>query len=599
MHHKFVIFPFTAIVGQSLLKKALLINAIDHSIGGVLIKGDKGTGKSTTVRSLSYLLPEIPTVKGCPFNCHPEDLKLMCKSCQDQYKKNEKLPTVERKMEIVDMPISATEDMVIGTIDIKEVLKEGNKSLEPGILAKANRNILYIDEVNLLDDHLVNVLLDCAAMGVNIVEREGISLHHPSRFILVGTMNPEEGDLRPQILDRFGLCVDVQALDSKEDRLQIMKFRREFDTDPWAFEIKFKEEQGELQNKILEAQKLLEKVEIPHQMLEMIVEITTSLGIKTHRADIVMEKTSKVIAALNGRREVKEEDIKEAAVLALKHRMKQLPFQKEEELNSQTIENILNSSHEGQSHEEVFDFEKNRQMRKDITKQDAFSAIAGKNNSKVIGDRGKYIKARESSKPKSVAVDATIRKAIKENGKLEVLPENIMEKVRISKGDSLYILLIDSSSSMRMEKKIKFAKTLSWMLLKQSYEKKNRVALLAFRGDEAEVLAYPTSDVNRIEDSLANLPTGGKTPLTPAIFKAVEIAQKEKKVIPTIIVISDGRCNVFMESNLEEDLRTLSPIIEGLNVVFVNAESKNRSMGILEDISDKFNAPCFYLEEIV
>lgn len=599
MHQKFVIFPFTAIISQNLLKKSLIINAIDPSIGGVLIKGDKGTGKSTIVRSLSYLLPEINSVEGCSFNCHPDDLKLMCQTCQDLYQKNGKLKTTKRKMEIIDMPISATEDMVIGTIDIKKVLKDGNKTLEPGILAKANRNILYIDEVNLLDDHLVNVLLDCAAMGVNIVEREGISIYHPSRFMLVGTMNPEEGDLRPQILDRFGLCVDVRALDSKDERLQIMNYRREFDDDPEAFERKFEEKQLKLQNKILKAQELLKKVKISHEMLEMIVEITTSLGIKTHRADIVMEKTSKALAVLDGRAEVKEEDIKKAAILSLKHRIKQMPFQKEEELNSQTIENIVNSSGEGQSPEEVFDFEKNREMKKDITKQNAFSAIAGKNTSKVVGDRGKYIKARESKKPKSVAVDATIRKSITENGKLEVMPENVMEKVRISKGDALYIILIDSSSSMRMEKKIKFAKTLSWMLLKQSYEKKNRLSLIVFRGDEAEVLAYPTSDVNKIEDSLASLPTGGKTPLTPAIFKAVEIAQKEKKVIPTIIVISDGRCNVFMESNLEQDLRKLSPIIEGLNVVFVNAEAKNRSIGILEEISHKFNAPCFYLEEIV
>lgn len=565
----------------------------------MLIKGDKGTGKSTIVRALSYLLPEILTVKGCSFNCHPDKIGLMCKSCQDRFGEYGKIDSVKRKMEIVELPVSATEDMVIGTIDIKKVLEEGDKKLEPGILARANRNILYIDEVNLLDDHIVNVLLDCAAMGVNLVEREGISLYHPSRFILIGTMNPEEGDLRPQILDRFGLCVDVQALISKEDRLQIMRYRREFDADPWSFEEKFRDDQRYLQNRIIEAKNLLEKVEISPKMLEMIVEITTGLGIKTHRADIIMEKTSKVIAVLDGRTEVFDDDIKEAAILALKHRMKQLPFQKENELNSQTIENIIKSNQDGQSPEEIFDFEKNRKIRKDITKQDALSAIAGKNNSKVIGDRGKYIKAKKSLKPKSVAVDATIRNAIKENGKLEVLPDNVMEKVRISAGNALYIILIDSSSSMRMEKKIRFAKTLSWMLLKQSYEKRNKVALLAFRGDEAEVLAYPTSDVNRIEDSLENLPTGGKTPLTPAIYKAVEMVENEKKVIPTIIVISDGRCNVFMQSNLEEDLGLLLPMINGLNIVFVNVEAKNRSIGILEDISDKFNAPRFYLEEII
>jgi len=223
LHYKSVIFPFTALVGQELLKKALLINAIDPSIGGVLIKGDKGTGKSTAVRSLSHILPEIQVVKGCNFNCHPLDRTLMCQSCQQEYNENGKLPSVKTPMKIIDMPVSATEDMVIGTIDIKKAIKEGVKALEPGILARANRNILYIDEVNLLDNHLVNILLDSAAMGVNIVEREGISLYHPSRFVLVGTMNPEEGGLRPQILDRFGLSVEVRALESKEERLKIMK----------------------------------------------------------------------------------------------------------------------------------------------------------------------------------------------------------------------------------------------------------------------------------------------------------------------------------------------------------------------------------------
>ena len=599
MHHKFVIFPFTAIVGQDLLKKALLINAIDPSIGGVLIKGDKGTGKSTAVRSLAYLLPDIKKVKDCPFNCHPNDSKLMCKSCQQSYEAGEDLVEVIKKMEIVDMPISATEDMVIGTIDIKKVLKSGLKAMEPGILARANRNILYIDEVNLLDDHLVNVLLDCAAMGVNIVEREGISLYHPSRFILVGTMNPEEGDLRPQILDRFGLCVDVEALTSKEDRLKIMQYRMEFDRNPWKFEEKFKKEETIWNKKIVKAQKILDNVKISMDMLEKIVEITTMLNIKTHRADIVMEKTSKAIAALDGRIKVTEDDIKEAALLALRHRMKQLPFQQEQELNQEIIENII----ESKPPEEVFDFDRTGQMKKKILKNDALTAIQGKNSSKVIGERGRYIKARESKKPNSVAVDATIRKAVRDDGvssgKITVLPEHVMEKVRVSKGDAVYIILLDSSSSMRMEKKIRFAKSLSWLLLKESYEKKNKVALLAFRGDEAEILARPTSNVDLIEKSLQSLPTGGKTPLTPAIFQALEMAKKEKKVKPTIIVISDGRGNVFLNNNLEEDVKKLIEMIEETNIVFVNAETRNRSVGILEDVSTKFSAPHFYLEDVV
>jgi len=595
MHHKFVIFPFTAVVGQELMEKALLVNAVDPSTGGVLIKGDKGTGKSTAVRALGDLLPKIRVIKNCPFNCHPENLKLMCKSCQERYEKGDKLPWIEKKMEIADMPLSATEDMVVGTIDIKSALKEGIKALEPGILAKANRNILYIDEVNLLDDHLVNVLLDAAAMGVNIVEREGISLYHPSRFILIGTMNPEEGDLRPQILDRFGLCVEVRALSSKKERLEVMEYRREFDNDPWKFEERFKEKQETLRMKIVSAQSILNKIKISQDMLNKIVELTTTLGIKTHRADIVMEKTAIALAALNERKTVTEEDIKEAAILALLHRMRQQPFEKGETLTKETIESILHS----EPKEEVFDFDRNAKLKKDLLRHNAISSAQGKDFPKKNGDRGSYIKARESKKLKNIAIDATLRKTIRETGKLKVLPEHLMEKVRITKGESLYIILLDSSSSMRMEKKTRFAKTLSWLLLKKSYEKKNKVALLAFRGEDAKILASPTSNVIRIKESLENLPTGGKTPLTPAIYKALKMAKKETNVIPTIVLISDGKGNRFIKDSLEKDIEFLSSFTNGINFVAVNAENKNRSIGILENIAKTFNAPHFYLEDVI
>jgi magnesium chelatase subunit D len=595
MHHKFVTFPFTAIVGQEMMKKALLINAIDPTIGGVLIKGDKGTGKSTTVRALADLLPQIRVVEGCPFNCHPENLRLMCKSCQERYEHDGHLPYLERKMEVIDMPLSATEDMVVGSIDIKRALKEGIKALEPGLLARANRNILYIDEVNLLDDHLVNILLDAAAMGVNIVEREGISLYHPARFVLIGTMNPEEGELRPQILDRFGLCVEVNALSSKEDRLKVMEYRRRFDFDPWKFEEQFSKEQEMLRRKITIAQQSLQQVKISQEMLEKIVEITISLGIKTHRADIVMEKAAKALAALDGRDYVTEDDIKEAAVLALTHRMRQKPFEKEGALQKEIIENILQKK----AKDEIFNFEKNAEIRKEILKLEAISPTHGRDFPKIEGERGLYIKARESKNPKSVAIDATLRKAVRETGKLEVQPEHLMEKVRVSKGEALYIILLDSSSSMRMDKKIRFAKTLAWCLLKHSYEKKNSVALLTFRGHDVQVLVPPTSDVVRIEEALEKLPTGGKTPLTPALYKAFVMAKKEAKALPTVILISDGKGNVFIKDNIEEDIKFLFSFAKGINLVIVNAESKNRSIGLLENIAETFNASHFYLEEVV
>ena len=595
MHHKFVIFPFSAIVGQELMKKALLINAIDTTIGGVLIKGEKGTGKSTAVRALADLLPTMKVVKDCPFNCHPENLRLMCKSCQERYEKDGHLPYVERKMEVVDLPLSATEDMVVGSIDIKRALKEGIKALEPGLLARANRNILYIDEVNLLNDHIVNILLDSASMGVNIIEREGISLYHPARFILIGTMNPEEGELRPQILDRFGLCVEVKALSSKEDRLKVMEYRRMFDFDPWKFEEHFREEQERLRHRIVNAQLILPQIKISENMVEKIVEITTSLGIKTHRADIVMEKAAKALAALSGRNYVTEEDLKEAALLTLSHRMRESPFEKGAALSIETVESIL----QAKTKEEVFDFEKNAEKKRDILKLNETGFAQGRDFPKMEGTRGLYIRARKSENPKCVAIDATLRKAVRETGKLEILPEHLMEKVRITQGEALYIILLDSSSSMRAEKKMKFAKTLARLLLKQSYEKKNRVALLAFRGENVEVLASPTSDVAKIEEALKKLPTGGKTPLTPGLYKAFEIAKKETRAIPTIILISDGKGNVFIKNSLQEDVAFLSAFTDDVNLVVVNTESRNRSIGILEEIAKTFHAPHFYLEDVI
>lgn len=595
MHHKFVIFPFTAIIGQDLMKKALLVNAIDPTIGGVLIKGDKGTGKSTAVRALADLLPKIKVIDDCPFHCHPENLRLMCKSCQERLERDGQVPWIEKRMEVVDMPLSVTEDMVVGTIDIKRALKEGIKALEPGILARANRGILYIDEVNLLDDHLVDILLDVAAMGVNIVEREGVSLYHPARFILVGTMNPEEGKLRPQILDRFGLCVEVNALSSKDERLKVMEYRIMFDSDPWQFEEKFADKQEAMRNLIVNAQQILPQISISSEMLEKIVEITTSLGIRTHRADIVMEKTARALAALNRRVQVVEEDIKEAALLALPHRMHQQPLEKGSMFTKETIEKIL----QARPKEEVFDFDKDGEI-KNFFRLDTLSAAQGRNFPKMETEkRGLYIRARKSENPKSVAIDATLRKAIRETGKLEVLPEHLMEKVRTSKGEALYIILLDSSSSMRMEKKIRFAKTLSWLLLKQSYEKKNRVALLAFRDRDVQVLAPPTSDVSKIVEALENLPTGGKTPLTPALYKAIEIAKRETRVTPVIILISDGKGNVFIKNNFEEDIQLLSGFCNEINFVVVNAESQYKSIGLLENIAKSFNAPHFYLEDVV
>ncbi len=313
---KNLIFPFTAIVGQEEIKKSLILNAINPGIGGVLIKGDKGTGKTTAVRAIADLLPLIPVVKGCPFNCDPHDRDSSCEICR---LKN--LEIEEKKMKVVELPLGSTEDRVVGSIDINKALKEGIKALEPGILAEANRNILYVDEINLLDDHLVDVLLDAAAYGINNVEREGISISHPSKFMLVGTMNPAEGELRPQLADRIGLHITVSSIQDIKDRVAIMSRREQFEKDPEEFKKLFANEQKELLDKIVFARKLLPKVEIDNDLMELIARISLEAGVDGHRADIAILKTSKAIAAYNGRVQVNEDDLKEAITLVLGERI--------------------------------------------------------------------------------------------------------------------------------------------------------------------------------------------------------------------------------------------------------------------------------------
>ncbi|HDD36720.1 MAG TPA: magnesium chelatase, partial [Archaeoglobus veneficus] len=319
-------FPFTAIVGQEKAKLALLCNAVNPAIGGVLLSGDKGTGKSTMVRALADVLPEIEVVKDCPFNCNPKNEFEMCEACVEK-KNNGEIEIVRKKMRVVDLPLSVTVDRLVGTIDIQKALKEGIKALQPGILAEANRNILYIDEVNLLDDYIADILLDSAAMGWNVIEREGVSLKHPSRFILVGSMNPEEGELRPQILDRFGLFVDIEASDNIEERIEIVKRVEEFQADPLTFRKRYERQQKELRESVEKARKIVNRVEVNDELLKLLAKTIIENGIKTHRAEIVTVKTTKAIAALDGRKKATLEDLKKAMELALPHRIKLKPFE--------------------------------------------------------------------------------------------------------------------------------------------------------------------------------------------------------------------------------------------------------------------------------
>lgn len=317
-----VVFPFTAIVGQEEMKLALLLNVIDPKIGGVMIMGDRGTGKSTTIRALADLLPEIDVVADDPFNSDPNDPDWMSENGSSQSR-----PIVKKKVPMVDLPLGATEDRVCGTIDIEKALSEGVKAFEPGLLAKANRGILYVDEVNLLDDHLVDVLLDSAASGWNTVEREGISIRHPARFVLVGSGNPEEGELRPQLLDRFGMHAEIHTVKEPPLRVEIVEQRAAFDQNPQTFLEKYQTEQEALQQKLVAAQDRLADVEMDYDLRVKISQVCSELDVDGLRGDIVSNRAAKALAALEGRNEVTVDDIRRVIVLCLRHRLRKDPLE--------------------------------------------------------------------------------------------------------------------------------------------------------------------------------------------------------------------------------------------------------------------------------
>jgi len=330
-------YPFSAIIGQREMKLALILNAVDPGVGGVLIRGEKGTAKSTAARALAALLPEIHVVRGCHFSCHPDDPPLLCDDClrtrelllrgTEERLPGERLPAKtlpvsKRRVRIVEIPLNATEDMVLGSIDFSRAIKEGERVFQPGLLGRANRGIVYVDEVNLLDDHLVDIILDAAGSGVNIVEREGIHYSHPARFVLVGTMNPEEGEIRPQLLDRFGLCVEVRGLEDREERVEMMNRREEYDRDPDQFIASFRGLDEEEGKRIAEARKLLPGVEVPRQMRTFISELSSRHNVAGHRADLVIQRAAAAYTAYRGALEVTHRDIQQVASMALRHRMR-------------------------------------------------------------------------------------------------------------------------------------------------------------------------------------------------------------------------------------------------------------------------------------
>jgi magnesium chelatase subunit D len=583
-------FPFSAIVRQDEMKRALIFNAIDPSIGGLLITGTRGTAKSTAARAIAALLPDIEVLAGDAFNTVPSP------------EQTEKIARISTPF--VNLPVGATEDRVLGALDVERALQAGERHFEPGLLARANRGVLYVDEVNLLPDHLVDVLLDAVAMGINRVEREGISFTHEARVILIGTMNPEEGELRPQLLDRFGLSVSVEGYFEPDTRREVVRRRIAFEINPQAYIEQWKEAEKELSSRIERARKLLASVRVPDEQLDAIVEACAEAKADGLRADIVSYKTARTIAAFDGRTEVNSTDVLEALALALAHRRRAAPRTTKagdpqtpppDNSNSEPRDRATDQSRSTQqgsnsrqassdpppqSGEDQSNATASQSQSNNPSSQEKVFAIgSGFNLSRLLSCRqrrnitaithgrgsfvashktGQFVRAvmPRNSEKLDLAIEATIRAAALdapqrnagEPVQLRIRPAHWRHKQRKIRTRNLILLLVDASGSMAAQQRMQAAKGAICSLLEDSYQKRDMVALIAFRGEAAEEHLPPTRSAVFAYRRLAGLPTGGRTPLAEGLKRARQVverqARKGERVRPFLVLITDGRATV-------------------------------------------------------
>lgn len=643
-------FPFTAVVGQDDLRLALLLNAVSPAVGGVLVRGEKGTAKSTAVRALSALLPEVAVVPGCRFSCDPAAPD---PSCPDG--PHEPGAGTARPSRMVELPVGASEDRLVGALDIERALAEGVKAFEPGLLAGAHRGILYVDEVNLLHDHLVDLLLDAAAMGASYVEREGVSVRHAARFLLVGTMNPEEGELRPQLLDRFGLTVEVAASREPDQRVEVVRRRLAYDDDPAGFAARWAAEESSVRQRIVAARELLPQVRLGEGALRQIAATCAAFEVDGMRADIVMARTATALAAWAGRTDVLAEDVRQAALLALPHRRRRNPFDApglDEDKLDETLEQY--SGDDGDADDDPDpggpgggggqpapdsgpqgegggaaqpEAGEGGQPQPSGSGEQPAARAAEPFRTKVLsvpgigeGAAGRRSRARTehgrttgSRRPRGALtrlhLAATVQAAAphqRARGRsgpgLVIRRDDLRQATREGREGNLVLFVVDASGSMAARQRMGAVKGAVLSLLLDAYQRRDKVGLVTFRGAGADVALPPTSSVDAAAVRLESLPTGGRTPLAAGLLKAHEVLRVERLRDPArralVVVVTDGRATGGPEPVALAGRAARLFAAGGVASVVVDCESGPVRLGLAGQLAGELGGTAVTLDEL-
>ncbi|MGP9021540.1 putative cobaltochelatase [Streptomyces sp. BR1] len=644
-------YPFSAIVGQDDLRLGLLLNAVSPAVGGVLVRGEKGTAKSTAVRALSALLPEVDVIAGCRFSCDPVSPDPACPDGP-----HEAGTGAARAARMVELPVGASEDRLVGALDIERALAEGVKAFEPGLLAHAHRGILYVDEVNLLHDHLVDLLLDAAAMGASYVEREGVSVRHAARFLLVGTMNPEEGELRPQLLDRFGLTVEVSASREPDQRVEVVRRRLAYDDDPAAFAARWADEENAVRARIIAARALLPEVRLGDGALRQIAATCAAFEVDGMRADIVMARTATALAAWAGRTDVLAEDVRQAALLALPHRRRRNPFDApglDEDKLDDTLQEFGEPDGDDDPDPDGPGGGGGQPPQNDGPSQDGGAgdtparpeaAEGGEPQPSGAGEQ-RAVRASEPFRTKMLSVPglgegaagrrsrartahgrttgarrpqgaltklhlaATVQAAAphqRARGRsgrgLVVRRDDLRQATREGREGNLVLFVVDASGSMAARQRMGAVKGAVLSLLLDAYQRRDKVGLVTFRGKDAEVALPPTSSVDAAAARLESLPTGGRTPLAAGLLKAHDVLRVERMRDPSrrplLVVVTDGRATGGVDPVALAGRSARLLAAEGTASVVVDCESGPVRLGLAAELARELGGPAVTLDEL-